>query len=179
MPFNSLQPCCSPACAIAKMEKDKQSAERKNKALLAQKRKIERQAHRAAKEKIKTLSEILQDAQKYCNRYIRLKHKGEPCYTCGQYRDNYEAGHFIPVGKGSHWHLRFHHFNIRPQCHRCNNYEGGRPREFKAHLILDLGIEAVEYLENAPVSSFTKEDAYEIKAYFMEECKRLTKERRC
>jgi hypothetical protein len=152
---------------LSRAEKNKEKAE-------AKKKRKQRQRDKARREELKTLTELLSNAQSYCNKYIKLKHNGEPCYTCGQYRERYEAGHFRPVGKGLNWCVRFHHHNIRPQCHRCNNYEGGRLTDFEERLRKEVGDDMVDYIKTAPPYSFTREEAVEIKKHFMEECRRLT-----
>ena len=70
-----------------------------------------------------------------------------PCFTCGVMRHwkDMEAGHYISrENRGVRWDLR----DIRPQEYICNRYEGGRPKKFRANLVLELGEAEVQDLEN-------------------------------
>ena len=55
-----------------------------------------------------------------------------------------QAGHYIPR---QHMVTRWEPMNVHPQCYACNMYYGGRPQNYRDHLIEDYGIEQVEDLE--------------------------------
>lgn len=76
---------------------------------------------------------------------------GTDCYTCpakALTAYNLQAGHFLPVGLvGSNNTLSWDIGQIRPQCGRCNGVGQGMQVEFRAHLVKDLGEEAVVEFE--------------------------------
>lgn len=123
MPANSLQKACSPRCALALVGKEKE------KRAAAEKRKSRVQL-RKAKEQLKTIGQLTQEAQKEFNRYIRERDWGKPCICCGQYEETdffrtggqWDAGHFLSVG--SHPELRFEESNCHRQLKSCNAGEG-------------------------------------------------------
>jgi hypothetical protein len=98
---------------LSRAEKNREKAEAKRK-------RKQRQQDKAKREELKTLKELLSDAQVYSNKFIRLKYKGQGCYTCGESNPErqYQCGHFRPVGSGPNWSVRFHHNNQRLQCVR-------------------------------------------------------------
>lgn len=152
--------CKNPLCLFSKAEKNRKKREKK-----------ERAKKREKKNGAKTVKEILAEAQYYCNKHVRQSSDVKVCYTCGQHKEKLFAGHFIPVGTGANWAIRFHHDNIRPQCFRCNNHEGGRPGEYEIRLRQEVGDEIVDYLKNHQKHRFSREEAIEIKKYFMDLCR--------
>ena len=79
--FNSLAQVCSIDCAI-QYAKDNKVQER-----------VRRQLAKIAKEKIKTRSEHLKEAQAAFNAFIRERDKSEPCISCERYhKGQYHAG---------------------------------------------------------------------------------------
>jgi len=162
--FNSLVSTCNnPACAIKKAVR---AREKKDGIAAKAKRKTIREQKQAAK----TLKELLVEAQVACNKFIRMRDEGQPCISCGKCRDGkIDAGHYVAVGTGAQWSVRFHPANIHGQCSRyCNTGLSGNLIEYRKALVLKYGVGMVEYLENHPKSSFTREDSIEIKAHFME-----------
>ena len=174
-PWNSLQVCCTPKCAISytHSNQDKKVASAINK-----QRKSDRQALRARKTALKSKSDWLREAQTACNAYIREKDKNEPCISCGTTNPNiqYCAGHFKT--RGGHPELRFHPFNIHRQCNKnCNLHLSGNIAEYRPRLIKKIGIENVEWLEGKhEAQHLTIEDIKEVKAYYKEQLKYLTQE---
>lgn len=106
------------------------------------------------KEKIKTHSDYLRDLQPIFNTFIRLRDYNEKCISCEKplIGDNpekpkkFDAGHFRSVG--SNPQLRFNEENVYGQCVHCNRDKHGNLLEYRKNLILKVGIEKVEYLEN-------------------------------
>ena len=73
---------------------------------------------------------------------------GADCYTCGnpQTPDNcHHAGHFIPAKETDP--RRFMLENLRIQCYSCNSMNSGRRLEYRERLILEKGLDHVEWLE--------------------------------
>ena len=159
-PFRPLQVCCSHGCAIEYAQKNRQAKERKE--------------YREAKEKQKNLTDWLNDAQKWCNRYIVLR-DGKKCITCGTTNPGiqYCAGHYRTRGSASH--LRFNEDNIHTQCNaNCNMYKSGNISKYRPALIDKIGIERVEALENNnEAKKWTIDEAKEVIAYFKKKIKDL------
>lgn len=159
-PARPLQVACSIPCAITHTQAAKAHKEAK--------------AHREAKVKAKTLTEWLNDAQDWVNRYIRLRDANEPCISCGTTNPNiqYAAGHYRTRKAASH--LRFNHDNLHKQCnHRCNKQLSGNIAGYRPALIQKIGIERVEAIENDnSIKRWTIAEAKEV----MAEHKRLIKE---
>jgi len=102
------------------------------------------------REKQKSRSQWLSEAQSAFNAYVRWRDRHEGCISCGRhvggkFGGNYDAGHFR--SRGSAPHLRFHLWNCHKQCVKCNRYLSGNVSEFRVALIWKLGHEKVEYLD--------------------------------
>lgn len=138
MPFNSMQKCCTnPKCAIEVGIKERG--------------KLERKELRQRKDKIKTRSEWLKEAQAAFNAYIRIRDYGKPCVSCGSkldfnaYGGKADCGHYRSTGAAAH--LRFNVFNAAAQCIKCNRYLSGAAVDYRIELIRRIGIERVERVE--------------------------------
>lgn len=108
--------------------------------------KVERKATREAKEKLKTRSDYIKEAQIAVNAYRRELLKDEPCISCGRHHSGqYHAGHYISVG--SHPELRFEELNIWKQCQPCNTHLSGNLINYRKALVARIGLEKVEWLE--------------------------------
>ena len=76
---------------------------------------------------------------------------GEDCFTCGKkqrFEDSGQAfhvGHFIP--QKSVDPRRFMLANLRMQCYKCNTHNSGMRAEYRQRLIIDEGLDHVEWLE--------------------------------
>lgn len=110
----------------------------------------DRQDRARVREKQKTRSEWIREAQTAFNAYVRWRDRHEGCISCGthspqKFGGNYDAGHFR--SRGSAPHLRFHLWNVHKQCVKCNRYLSGNVSQFRVALIWKLGHEKVEYLE--------------------------------
>lgn len=164
--FNKSKPlqfCCCPACALEYIKK--QNAIKQEKAL-AQARRKERALITSRKRQLKTVSEVANEVQKYCNRYIKLRDWGKPCISCGApFKDNFHACHYVPRGRSSK--LRFEPDNIHGGCVKCNTYDSGNLRGYRIGLIERIGEERVIQLEtDHEIKRWTKEELYELKEYF-------------
>lgn len=82
--------------------------------------------------------------------YIRLKHSDEngycKCYTCPAIRHytKIDCGHGI--GR-QHKATKFDEKNNRPQCKKCNGFEGGKREEFKKQMDLEHGAGTWDLME--------------------------------
>lgn len=133
-------------------------------------------ADRAQLQEMKSNSELADDAQKAVNKYVNLKCKHLPCICCGKspYEGVRHAGHY--KSRGSNSFLRFHLWNIHTCCYSCNVSKSGNIIEYRPNLIKKIGIEKVEFLENAPRSRiYSDEYLIRLKKIFQRKCARLIK----
>lgn len=127
---------CSPDCALAVARKRLPAA---------QKRK-DRLEHRQAKERVKTRSEWLKEAQAAVNAYVRERDRDLPCVSCGRYHEGqYHAGHYRSVGSCPE--LRFDVRQIHKQCAPCNNHLSGNLLNYRPELIRRMGQAVVDEIE--------------------------------
>ncbi len=138
------QSACSPACAIEIARAKKEQAETRA-------RSDARKADRQKREKLKTRSDWIKEAQIAVNSYVRLRDAGRGCISCGvplgrgSVGGDADAGHYR--SRGSAPHLRFDTRNIHAQCKRCNRYLAGNAIEYRAGLVARYGAEFVDALE--------------------------------
>lgn len=105
---------------------------------------------RKAKERLKTRSDWMKEAQAAVNAWVRWRDRDLPCISCGNHSEEKfggarDAGHYR--SRGSAGHLRFDLRNIHSQCVRCNRYLSGNVADYRVGLIDRIGIEAVEAIE--------------------------------
>lgn len=157
---------CNVAFAISVAEKHRIAKARK-----------EAKAHKEAKAKAKTLTQWLNEAQVWVNRYIRLRDAGKGCISCGTKNPNiqYCAGHYRTRKAASH--LRYNHDNLHLQCnHQCNQMLSGNISAYRPALINKIGLDRVEAIENDNrVHKWTIEEAKSIIAFHKQLIKELTK----
>lgn len=157
--FRPLQQVCSPKCAA---EHAKKAREKK-----------ERVEHRKAKERIKSRSDWLKEAQAGFNKYIRLRDKDEPCISCKRHHDGqYHAGHYRTVGSCPE--LRFCEDNCHKQCAPCNNHKSGNIVEYRINLRSRIGDERLNSLEGPhEPKKYTIDEIKAIKAKFSKMAREL------
>lgn len=104
---------------------------------------------REKKQRLKTRSEWIKDAQKAVNEYVRLRDEKETCISCGcssNERANFwDAGHYR--SRGATPELRFNTLNIYKQCKRCNRELSGNVVEMRSGIISRYGYELVGRIE--------------------------------
>lgn len=133
-----------------------------------------RAVDKARKEKLKKPSYFLDLTQSVINKYVTTKHKDLPCVACGKspYDGVRHASHY--KSRGSNSFLRFHLWNIWPCCYSCNVKKSGNIHQMRKGLIELIGIEKVEYLENAPrVRKYEKEYLERMRRIFAKKTRRL------
>lgn len=114
--------------------------------------KVERKATREAKEKLKTRSDYIKEAQIAFNAFIRERDKHKPCICCGQPLESgniggsFDCGHYRSVGSAPH--LRFDERNAHGQRKQCNRYGAGRAVDYRIGLIARIGRDSVVALES-------------------------------
>lgn len=105
---------------------------------------------RARREKLKTKSERLKDAQNAFNTYVRLRDCNKPCISCGSFSEQKvggtrDCGHYL--SRGAHSQHRYRLDNTASQCVKCNRYLSGNVANFRLGLIRRWGKDAIEELE--------------------------------
>lgn len=165
MQARPMQSVCSPVCASKKVRADK---------------KAERAETRRRKEAIKTIPDLIKEAQRAFNAYIRERDHLQPCICCGRPLGGnevgglYDCGHYRSTGSASH--LRFHEDNAHAQRKDCNRYGAGRAVDYRIGLIARIGLARVEALEadNTP-HKWTREELIEIAATYRRKLRELKK----
>jgi hypothetical protein len=162
-PVRSFQKACSPKCAISLVESEK----------VKKRAKVLRKEKKARKEKLKSRSDWLREAQAAVNAYIRARDRDEPCISCGRHHEGqYHAGHYRSVGSAPE--LRFNELNIWKQCSSCNNYLSGNLIEYRKRLLEKIGQEKLDWLEGQhEPKKYTIEQIREIKALYKLKIKEL------
>lgn len=85
-----------------------------------------------------------------------------------------DSGHYRSRGSGGHSGLYFDVRAIRLQCKQCNGFEGGKPQEYKANLIFELGEDEVERLDFLHYTrSYTLKDIVGLGLLFKDEVERM------
>ena len=165
--------CIEPwTAAFQEKQKRKTVAERKAK------ERVEKAVDRKKREGLKRIPDLIAEAQKAFNAYIRERDKEQPCICCGHPLSHgdvgggYDCGHYRSTGSASH--LRFHEDNAAGQRKVCNRYGAGRAVDYRIGLIKRIGQARVETLENdnAP-QKWTREDLIAIKALYVSKLKTL------
>jgi hypothetical protein len=166
-PWNTIQPTCGKfkcleTFAIAHANKV---------AKLREKR--ERQALREAKERIKPRKEWLDEAQRWVNKFVRLRDADQPCISCQRFHTGqYHAGHYRTVGACPE--LRFEESQIHKQCSACNNYLSGNIVEYRKHLLEKVGAEKLAWIEGPhPQKHYSIPELKQLIAHYKMKCKEL------
>lgn len=187
-PSLSTQKACSVACAL-ELAKQPEGQKVARKAIADR----ERREIQVRKEKLKTRSDYVQEAEKAVRDYRRTYELGigSGCISCGKTQEEiqaaqgwktggaFDAGHFL--GKGARPELRMEPMNIWLQCKGCNAGSSKYARKgatvsqgFRTGLIERIGLEAVEALEaDHTPRKHTIEDLKAIKAEYRAKIKQL------
>lgn len=163
-PFLSTQKTCSVPCAVIY---GKQAEAKKQAKAEAASAKEGREQWRERKAKLKPLKHWEDITQRAVNDYItKGRDVDEPCISCGTYETvQWEAGHYRSRGAASH--LRYSEDNIHKQCHRCNAELSSNAIPYRAELVLKIGLERVEALENnSTPHRYTREELDGIRATY-------------
>jgi hypothetical protein len=168
-PVRPMQIACGPLCAYAYAGK-----------VADGKAKAERKEDKAKREQLKTIPQLIKEAQFAFNRYIRLRDAGKPCICCGKPMGTdaiggaFDCGHYRSVGSAPH--LRFDERNAHGQTKQCNRYGAGRAVDYRIGLLGRIGSEQVEALEtdNTP-RKWTREGLRAIKAEYQAKANALRK----
>ena len=160
-PFSIVcSPCCALVFAVSKREKAVKALKAKD-----------RRETKVKLERIKTIPDLIKEAQIAFNAYIRLRDRAQPCICCGQplganeVGGLYDCGHFRSVGSASH--LRFNEDNAHAQRKYCNRHGAGRAVDYRIGLIARIGMDRVEALESSnAVHKWRHDELRAIKAHY-------------
>lgn len=162
------QVVCRPVCGIRKATADRKAAE-----------KAEKEFIKKRKEALKTIAELIADAQVPFNAFIRERDKDKGCFVCGRpFADKpgqvQHAGHVR--SRGAAGHLRFNEDNCMGECEGCNGPHGAKPHQIKAGAIARIGVERYEALENDNTPhKWTREELISIRNHYrakLKECRK-------
>ena len=157
------QRVCGPGCALFLAKSERAKKERAQ--LLADRRKV--------REKLKTRSDWLKEAQTAFNAWVRARDAELPCVSCGRHHNGqWHAGHYLSTGARPE--LRFEPLNVWKQCSPCNTHLSGNLVLYRAELIRRIGVEKVEWLEGPhEPCKWTVDELKEIKARYARMAKEL------
>lgn len=165
MPGRPLQAVCGPKCAMKKVREEKAQ---------------ERAQTRERREAIKTIPDLIREAQAAFNAYIRARDEGKPCICCGKpfepakHGGSMDAGHYL--SRGSSPQHRFNEDNVFGQRKNCNRPGGTTRDAFRAGVIARIGLARVEALESDhAVPKWTREELIELKATYRRKLRNLKK----
>lgn len=168
------QHACSPLCAAEIARAKREQAETRA-------RSDARKADRQKREKLKTRSDWIKEAQVAVNRYVRLRDAGRGCISCGcdlsdqSTGGGCDAGHFR--SRGAAPHLRFEVNNIHAQCKRCNRYLAGNATEYRSGLVDRYGAEFVAALEaDQEPRKHDIDELRQIRDHYRQEARKLEKQ---
>jgi len=165
-PWSSTQTVCGRTCAAKLVKTEK----------VAEKAKVQQR-----KEKLKTIPQLIAEAQKEFNAYIRERDRDQSCISCGTslpkeaVGGGYDCGHYRSTGSAAH--LRYDERNAHGQCKQCNRWGAGRAVDYRIGLVARIGLEAVESLEsdNEP-EKWDRDVLRQIKVIYRAKARALRKE---
>lgn len=157
---------CSPACAEVVALRNREKEARR----LAM---LDRAETTARRQKLKSISDFLKEAQVEFNKFIRERDAHLPCISCGRFHQgSWDAGHYRSVGAMSS--LRFNEDNCHRQCVPCNQHKSGNAIEYRIGLVKRIGPERVALLEGPqPVAKWSEDEIKAIRATYKAKLKEL------
>ncbi|MDR6216191.1 recombination protein NinG [Paracidovorax wautersii] len=162
-PRSTMQTVCSPRCAVKHVKQEKAA---------------ERAKTRTRKEAIKTIPQLIREAQVCFNAFIRERDRlaGHSCISSGLPLDwsgnAVDAGHYRSTGAASH--LRFNEDNCHAQSKQENRFLAGNAIDYRVRLIARIGLARVEALEadNRP-HKWTADELRSIRDTYRQKLKEL------
>lgn len=130
------------------------------------------------RQKLKTRSDWMREAQAAWNFYVRWRDFGLPCPSCGDPMQNQKRGGMIDCSHyrsvGSSPGTRFNLHNAAAACVKCNRYLGGNVAALRVGLIARIGLAKVEAVEaDNRVRKFDIPYLMRIKKIFTRKAKRI------
>lgn len=141
--YQSFVNWCSPDCGA-------EIAARKIDKIKRQDALLVRRADKVKRQGLKTIAQLIADAQVQFNAFIRERDKAKGCFVCGRPfapvpGQVQHAGHVR--SRGAAGHLRFNEDNCMGECEGCNGPHGAKPHQIKAGAIARIGQERYDALE--------------------------------
>lgn len=141
--------------------------------------KVERAETRRRKEAIKTIPQLIREAQVAFNAWVRARDAEQPCISCQkppgdmtELHAGRDAGHYRSTGSAPH--LRFHPDNCHAQCVKCNQWKAGNAVDYRLGLLARIGLQRLATLEaNNNVHKWTREELTGIRDHYRAELKKL------
>lgn len=172
MPARALQVACSPDCARLVAQRGREKAEKRAAT-------IEKQKTRAALEALKTVPQLIAEADRAFCAWVRARDAGKPCICCGATAKSssltggeWDAGHYRSRGAASH--LRYHEDNAHAQLKQCNR-RAFDVAAYRARLIERIGLARVEALEDDNgTHKWTRDELREIRDRYRRKLREIT-----
>lgn len=144
-PTRELQPCCSYECEVRHIDSNLNNLVAHGKSIR------QKETNKIKKEFRENDKRILREKiQKVANRYGKLmdyqRYLQDGCITCGKIGGKVDGGHFLPTS--TYPSIRYFSKQIKCQCIRCNQYNGGMPLEYEAKMRLMYGNDLVDSLKS-------------------------------
>ena len=126
------------------------------------------------KEELKTVQDLMKEAQVAFNAYIRARDKDKPCISCGKpLKGKYDAGHFF--SSGGHKSVTFNEYNVHGQCVACNQHKHGNLLEYRKGILKRIGerkLNELTELSNNTIK-FTRDELKAIRDDYKQKLKEL------
>jgi len=126
------------------------------------------------KEELRTTSDYVKEAQKWVNKFVRIRDKDKGCVSCdAPLNGKFDAGHFFSAG--GYGSVRFDVRNIHGQCVYCNQWEHGSLYKYHIRLLARIGLKEFEDLErqSKKMKKWDKEELKEIIKEYKQKCKEI------
>ena len=115
------------------------------------------------KKGLKTVQELLKDAQVVFNKWIRQRDKDELCISCKKpVLKKANASHYY--SSGGHKNVTFDPDNVHKSCEFCNTFLHGNLIPYRTNLIERIGLKRYEALESKAniTKKFTRDELREL-----------------
>ena len=100
------------------------------------------------KEKLKSRSDWLREAQTAFNAYVRIRDKGKQCVSCGKPDDGSHQRHASHYRPSVNRAVTFNTYNVNASCAQCNTMKSGNLIPYRSHLVEMIGEKKVLWLES-------------------------------
>lgn len=171
-----------PACVSLWADTRAAKAERAQAKAIKTAAKEDRAETKRRREEMKSLRDLLAEAQTEFNRFIRLRDADLPCICCGSVFEpmkpggSMDAGHFR--SRSTAPQIRFNEDNVFGQRKNCNRPGGTTYAKFRAGAIERIGLERVEAVEaDNTAKKWDKDEVREIRETYKAKAKAMEKER--
>jgi hypothetical protein len=168
-PFKTTQRVCSTKCALIFVGKDSKKKVKKQE-------KENRKEKRKYIEDNKSIKQLIAEAKKPYQKWIRFRDANQPCISCGSTTaDIWDGGHFYKAEL--YTGMIFNENNVHKQCRKCNSFLGGNENNYRLGLIKRYGMDYVLELDAMAITArmykFTKDEVRELKAKYLNKLKEL------